>query len=105
MIPWSPWNWEVFLLVILALLALSLIVLGILTAYFGSGKSRIAGAALLIIGLVVAVMDIVGPKYMFHFGLGQWAAYVALGTIFYVIAAIIGVVIGLLVFLGFIMKT
>ncbi len=56
------------------------------------------------IGIVLAILDIISPTYMFHLGFG-WTAYVAIGTIFYVVAAIIGVVIGLLVFLGFIMKT
>ncbi len=104
MIPWNPWNWSIFLLVILALLALSLLLLGILTAYFGSGKSRMIGVVLLVIGIVLAVIDIASPTYLFHLGYG-WVPYVAIGTIFYVVAAIIGVVIGLLVFLAFIMKS
>ena len=47
MIVFDTWNWEVFLFVILGLLALSLFVLGVLTAYFGSGKSRTVGSLLL----------------------------------------------------------
>ncbi|GGM67205.1 hypothetical protein GCM10007108_01600 [Thermogymnomonas acidicola] len=100
--PWDPWNWDIFLLVILALLALSLIILGILTTYFGSGKSRTVGVVLLVVGIVVGVLDI----YTAHpyFGV-SWVQEVLIGTVYYVVAAIIGAVIGLLIFLGAIMKT
>lgn len=99
----QPWNWTVFLFVILALLALSLFVLGVLTAYFGSGKSRAVGAALLVVGIAVGVAVVLVTHYsMPSVHLLQ---NVILGTIFYVVAAIIGAVIGLLIFLGAIMKT
>ncbi len=96
------WNWDVFLLVLLALLALSLIVFGVLTAYFGSNKSRIVGAALLVIGLVIGIFVILGSSDVFKV---SFVTMVLEPTIFYIIAAVIGVVIGLLVFLGAIMKT
>lgn len=100
--PWNPWNWEIFLLVVLALLALSLLVLGILTAYFGSGKSRTVGVLLLVGGIVVGAVTIFSSEYYLHVGFVQ---NVIVATIFYVLAGIIGAVIGLLVFLGAIMKT
>jgi lipopolysaccharide export LptBFGC system permease protein LptF len=96
------WNWDVFLLVLLALLALSLIIFGILTAYFGSNKSRIVGAGLLVIGLVIGIFVILGSYDVFKV---SFITEVLEPTVFYIIAAIIGVVIGLLVFLGAIMKT
>ncbi|AKA47976.1 hypothetical protein IX51_01465 [uncultured archaeon] len=102
MTPWNPWNWEIFLLVVLALLALSLIILGILTSYFGSGKSRAVGIVLLIVGIVVGLVTVLGSEYYWHAGFVQ---NVVVATIYYVIAAIIGAAIGLLVFLGAIMKT
>ncbi len=103
MIVFDTWNWEVFLFVILGLLALSLFVLGILTAYFGSGKSRTVGSLLLVAGIVIGII-------MFYFGHYRMPDIhllqnVIIGAIFYIVAAIIGVVIGLLVFLGAIMKT
>lgn len=99
----QPWDWTVFLFVVLALLALSLFVLGVLTAYFGSGKSRAVGAGLLVLGIVVGVIVV----YITHFSMPSvhLLQNVILGTIFYVVAAVIGAIIGLLIFLGAIMKT
>lgn len=102
MTPWNPWNWEIFLLVVLALLSLSLLVLGILTAYFGSGKSRTVGILLLVFGIVVGGATIYGSEAYLHVGFYE---NVVVATIFYVLAGIIGALIGLLVFLGAIMKT
>ncbi|WP_393970720.1 hypothetical protein OXIME_000951 [Oxyplasma meridianum] len=99
---YTGFNAEVFSMVILALIALSLFVLGILTAYFGSGKSRSVGAGLLVVGVFIGFLTAYLSRYTFHLGLVQNVIY---GTLFYVIAAIIGAVIGLLVFLGAIMKT
>ncbi len=96
-------TWTVFLFVVLALLALSLFVLGVLTAYFGSGKSRAVGVALLVLGIVVGVLVVLVTHYsMPSVGL---LTNVIEGTILYVVAALIGAVLGLLVFLGAIMKT
>ncbi len=96
------WNWDVFFLVLLALLALSLIIFGVLTAYFGSNKSRIVGASLFVIGLLIGIFVILGSQDVFKI---SFITEVLEPTVFYIIAAIIGVVIGLLVFLGAIMKT
>jgi lipopolysaccharide export LptBFGC system permease protein LptF len=96
------WNWDVFLLVLLALLALSLIVFGVLTAYFGSNKSRIVGAGLLVVGLLIGIFVILGSGDVFKV---SFVTKVLEPTIFYIIAAVIGIAIGLLVFLGAIMKT
>lgn len=98
------WDWHIFVLVVLALLALSLIILGILTSYFGSGKSRAVGVVLLVVGVIVGILTIVVSDYSFHVQ-GGFIGSVVVPTIFYVIAAIIGAAIGLLVFLGAIMKT
>lgn len=103
MIVFEQWNWEVFLFVILGLLALSLFVLGVLTAYFGSGKSRTVGSALLVAGIVIGALMV----YFAHYRMPQvhLLQNVILGAVFYIVAAVIGVVIGLLIFLGAIMKT
>ena len=101
--PWNPWNWDVFVLVILAQLALSLLVLGAMTAYFGSGKSRMVGGGLIVGAVIVAVAIYVLREYTFT-GVTLFNE-VIVGIIYYVVAAIIGIVIGLLIFLGAIMKT
>ena len=101
---WNPWNWEIFFLVVLSLLAISLVVLGALTTYFGSGKSRIVGAALLVIGIVVSILTIFVSLDVFHPS-GGLIESVIVPTFYYVAAGVIGVVIGLLIFLAAIMKT
>ena len=98
------WQWNVFFAILLALLAISLVILGILTAYFGSGKSRAVGTILLVIGLVVGLVTIFTAHDVFKLTNGILQE-VVIPTFFYVIAAVIGVVIGLLIFLGAIMKT
>ncbi len=96
------WNWSAFFLVLLALLALSLIIFGALTAYFGSSKSRLVGGGLLVVGLIVGIFVILGSFDVFKI---HFITEILEPTLFYVIAAIVGVLIGLLIFLGAIMKT
>jgi hypothetical protein len=97
------WQWDVFFGVVLALLAITLVVLGILTAYFGSGKSRAVGVVLLVVGLVVGIITIFTKNLIgLNSGILQT---IVIPTFFYVIASVVGVAIGLLIFLGAIMKT
>src|SRR5208337_5575501 len=56
-------GWQ-FLTILLLVFALFLILAGIFTAYFGSGKSRTIGVALLVVGLVVGVLI----AYLYHAG-------------------------------------
>jgi len=48
-----------FLTVLILVFALFMLLAGIFTAYFGSGKSRMIGVALLVIGLVVGIIWVV----------------------------------------------
>ncbi len=48
-----PWD---FLTVLIMVFGLFMLLAGIFTAYFGSGKSRMIGVVLLVIGLVVGVL-------------------------------------------------
>ncbi|MBN1677701.1 MAG: hypothetical protein JW880_04110 [Candidatus Thermoplasmatota archaeon] len=50
--------WE-FLTVLILVFALFMLLAGIFTAYFGSGKSRMIGVALLVIGIVVGILWVV----------------------------------------------
>ncbi|MHB8360520.1 MAG: hypothetical protein ACYDAO_01095 [Thermoplasmataceae archaeon] len=99
----SSWNWDVFVLVILALLALSLLVLGVMTAYFGSGKSRTVGIGL-IAGAVITSLAIYFLREYTFTGVTIFNDVIE-GIIYYGVASVIGVVVGLLIFLGAIMKT
>lgn len=96
-----------FLTILLLTLGLGLLLTGIFTAYFGRGKSRMVGVALLVIGLIIGLftwlmhsqnlVDAAGDGYMFMDTL--WLAIEVIG------AFIIGAVIALVIFLGAIMKT
>jgi len=92
-----------FLTVLILVFALFMLLAGIFTAYFGSGKSRMIGVALLVIGLVVGVLWVVmgGFADMIKVDLSSviWNAFV------YIIAAVIGALMAIGVFLLAIMKS
>ena len=99
-------QWNAFLVVLLLVFALFLILAGIFTAYFGSGKSRTIGVALLVVGLVVGIL--IGYLY----GAGDFGskAGVTLGTLVFqsflvIVAAVIGALIAVGIFLVAIMKS
>lgn len=48
-----------FLTVLILVFALFMLLAGIFTAYFGSGKSRMIGVVLLVIGLIVGIVWVV----------------------------------------------
>ncbi len=92
-----------FLTVLLLTFGLFMIMAGAFTAYFGSGKSRMIGVVLLVVGLVVAVFWIYlgGFSDMIDVNLGVviWTAFLN------IIAAVIGALIAIGVFLLAIMKS
>jgi uncharacterized membrane protein len=49
-------QWEDFLTILVFVFAFVMAIAGVFTAYFGSGKSRRVGLALLIIGIVLVVL-------------------------------------------------
>jgi len=93
-----------FLTVLILVFALFMLLAGIFTAYFGSGKSRMIGVALLVVGLLVGIiwvllgMDSVG---VINVDLSSvvWNAFL------YIIAGIIGALIAIGAFLLAIMKS
>ncbi len=106
MFVWDAMNaagvWTIFIEVLLLMLSLTFIVLGILTAYFGSGKSRIAGVSLLVVGIIIPI--IMYFLWWMH-NVGHFTNELLLPGLIYVGGALVGVVIGFVVFLGIIMKT
>jgi hypothetical protein len=93
-----------FLTVLILVFALFMLLAGIFTAYFGSGKSRMIGVALLVIGLVVGIiwvvlgMDSVG---VINIDLSRviWDAFT------YILAGLLGALAAIGVFLLAIMKS
>ncbi|MGA7923602.1 MAG: hypothetical protein WCA77_06465 [Thermoplasmata archaeon] len=91
-----------FLAILLLIFGLFLILAGIFTAYFGSGKSRTIGVVLLVVGLVVGLVT----GFFYHQasslgGLGPlvWEAFLV------IIAGVIGALAAIAIFLVAIMKS
>lgn len=92
-----------FLTVLLLTFGLFMLLAGAFTAYFGSGKSRMIGVVLLVVGLVVAVLWI----YLSGFSdmVGVNLSVVIWDAFLNIIAAVIGALIAIGVFLLAIMKS
>jgi hypothetical protein len=97
--------WQ-FLAILVLVFALFLILAGIFTAYFGSGKSRMVGVGLLVGGLVIGLVW----GYFYHSGgldggkAGElwslvWEAFLV------IVAAVIGALVAVGIFLIAIMKS
>lgn len=93
-----------FLTVLVMVFALVMILAGIFTAYFGSGKSRMIGVILLVLGLVVGVLWAIltwDPTFnVIDVNLLDliWEAFQ------FILAALIGVLVAVGIFLLAIMK-
>ena len=92
-------GWLQFVIILLLVLGLFLILAGLFTAYFGSGKSRTIGVVLLVVGLVVGILS----AYWYHINnplsVLVWEAFLV------IIAAVIGALIAVGIFLVAIMKS
>jgi len=93
-----------FLTVLILVFALFMLLAGIFTAYFGSGKSRMIGVALLVIGLVVgllwAVMSLDSVDIIkVNLAKVTWDAFL------YILAGVLGALAAIGVFLVAIMKS
>jgi hypothetical protein len=97
--------WQ-FLTILLLVFGLFLILAGIFTAYFGSGKSRTIGVSLLVGGLVIGLL----AAYFYHTGAlnsgnsGQLGALIV-ESLLVIVAAVIGALIAVGIFLVAIMKS
>jgi len=93
-----------FLTVVILVFALFMLLAGVFTAYFGSGKSRMIGAALLVIGLVGGVLWIVmglDSVEIIDVNMSKviWDAFL------YILAGVVGALAAIGVFLLAIMKS
>jgi hypothetical protein len=100
-------GWQ-FLTILLLVFGLFLILAGIFTAYFGSGKSRTIGVVLLVVGLVVGVLT----AYLYHTGsLAGGSGYsdqlgaLLIESFLVIVAAVIGALVAVGIFLVAIMKS
>jgi len=101
----SASDWHNFLTILLLVFGLFLILAGLFTAYFGSGKSRMIGVALLVVGLVVGIG--IGAVYHYDFGSSTNAGLVSLiwEAFLVILAAAVGALIAVAIFLVAIMKS
>lgn len=95
----SVGGWE-FLTILLLIFGLFMILAGAFTAYFGSGRSRTIGIVLVVVGLVVGLLSGYLYSAMNHqLGGVLWETFLVL------IAAIIGALVAIGIFLIAIMKS
>jgi hypothetical protein len=93
-----------FLTVLMMVFALFMLLAGVFTAYFGSGKSRMIGVALLVVGLVVGILwgvMCLDSVDVFDVNLGKviWDAFL------FIVAGLLGALAAVGVFLVAIMKS
>ncbi len=91
---------EIFVAMLLLVLGLSLLVLGIFAAYFGSGKVRTFGIVLAVVGVVVWLVVVFART-----ALNVSLTFVIYNGILYLVSAIVGAIIALLIFLAVLLKT
>ncbi|MCL5873956.1 MAG: hypothetical protein M1161_01260 [Candidatus Thermoplasmatota archaeon] len=91
---------EIFVAMLLLMLGLSLLVLGIFAAYFGSGKVRTFGIVLGVVGVVVWLITIFART-----ALNISLTSVIYNGVLYLVSAIVGAIIALLIFLAVLLKT
>ena len=77
-----------------------MLVLGIFAAYFGSGKVRTFGIVLGVVGVVVWLIT-----YFARTALNVSLTSVIYNGVLYLVSAIVGAVIALLIFLAVLLKT
>ena len=89
-----------FLTILLLVFGLFLLLAGVFTAYFGSGKSRTIGVGLLVGGNVVGILF----AYLYHIESHNLGSLLV-GTIEVLAAAVIGAIAAIAIFLVAIMKS
>ena len=101
---------NIFLFTLLLSFAVFSLIAGIFTAYFGAGKSRAIGGALLVLGLIVILIWVYFGILQDYpddsiLGIVRWEAAKTLQAFITVLGAIIGGVIAIVLFLVAIMKS
>ena len=92
-----------FISILVLTFALFMVLAGVFTAYFGSGKSRTVGIALLVVGLVSGVLWVWLAGFGGTLDVALWD--VVWNAFLNILAAMIGALIAVGIFLIAIMKT
>jgi hypothetical protein len=97
--------YQYFLSMLTLVFAVASIIAGIFTAYFGSGKSRVVGGILIIIGLIVGIIFLWFAGLLGFMGNAPISFVgVVIDSVLAVIGAVVGALIALGIFLLAIMK-
>ena len=97
--------YQYFLSMLTLVFAVASIIAGIFTAYFGSGKSRVVGGVLIVIGLIVGVIFLWFAGLLGFMGTAPISFVgVVVDSVLAVIGAVVGALIALGIFLLAIMK-
>jgi len=91
---------QYFLGMLMLVFAISSIIAGIFTAYFGSGKSRAVGGILMVIGLVIGILFLWGAGILASFMGTPTGVMNIIGSVTNGIVAVIGAIVGALIALG-----
>ncbi len=90
-----------FVTILLLTFGLFMILAGAFTAYFGSGKSRTIGVILLVLGIAVGIIT----GYLYHAAWTGSLHQLIWGTFLVLLAAVIGALVAIAIFLVAIMKS
>ena len=90
-----------FVTILLLTFGLFMILAGAFTAYFGSGKSRTIGVILLVVGIVVGLLT----GYFYHAAWSGELHQIIWGSFLVLLAAVIGALVAVAIFLVAIMKS
>ncbi len=95
----------VFLTIFLLVFALGLLIAGIFTVYFGSGKSRGIGAGLLVGGVLIGLLVVVACNNDIAIFEDVWLEKIFSEALVYLLGAVIGILAAIGLFLLAIMKS
>jgi len=95
--------WSMFLSMLMLVFSIAILLAGIFTAYFGSGRSRAVGGILILIGIVVLILFL-GYAGIISIGVEPLFRGTVTSGVSAVVGAIIGALIALGIFLAAIMK-
>lgn len=95
----------VFLTVFLLVFALGLLIAGIFTVYFGSGKSRGIGAGLLVGGVLIGLLVVVACNNDIAIFEDVWLEKIFSEALVYLLGAVVGILAAIGLFLLAIMKS
>ena len=95
----------VFLTIFLLVFALGLLIAGIFTVYFGSGKSRGIGAGLLVGGVLIGLLVVIACNNDIAIFEDVWLEKIFSEALVYLLGAVVGILAAIGLFLLAIMKS